>query len=238
MCYETSLTKTSRQIEARYGPMKVPMLYEPWYHVSGFVHPNLFCIPMENPKEIYPMEWGLIAPFGERDVLSFRRKYNTLNAKAETLLTSKMYQVPTRERRCLIIADGFFEPHYKNLKGSATPYYCYLEERKLFTFAGIYNEYKPDYWNVSLITREANSLFAEIHNKKKRMPLVLDPDFEGEWINPDLDDNDIQEVLATSFMREPFKAHPVTRDLYKRDINTNTPRVIEEVEDLGNLFDR
>lgn len=69
------------------------------------------------------------------------------------------------------------------------------------------------------------------------MPLVLDQDFEGEWINPDLNDNDIQEVIATSFIREPFQAHEVTRDLYKRDINTNTPRVIEKVEGTGNLFD-
>jgi putative SOS response-associated peptidase YedK len=63
------------------------------------------------------------------------------------------------------------------------------------------------------------------------MPLVLDPNFEKEWLDPDLNDNCIEEVLATSFMREPFKAHTVTKKIYKRDINTNTPEILEPKDD-------
>lgn len=124
--------------------------------------------------------------------------------------------------------------------GPAIPYYCYLEDRKLFSFAGIYNTFDRDYWTVSLVTREANDFFAEIHNKKKRMPLVLDPNFEGEWLDPDLNDNGIEEVLATSFMREPFKAHPVTRKLYKKDSKTNVAKTLNPINDpegnQGTLF--
>ena len=178
----------------------------------------------------------LVAPWG-KDILKFRKKYNTLNAKAETLLTSNMYSEPTRERRCLILADGFFEPHYEKLSGPSQPYYCYLEERKLFSFAGIYNTYDHHFYTCSLITIEADNFFAEIHNKKKRMPLVLDPNFEGEWLNPDLKDNEIQEVLATGLMRESFKAHQVTRDLYKRGIDTNTLEILKEVGGNPNLFE-
>lgn len=240
MCYETSLTKKLAAIEKHTGAvMRYPEVYEPWYHLSGFSHPNMFCIPMDEPDTILPMEWGLLAPWAD-DILKFRKKYNTLNAKAETLLTSNMYKEASRERRCLILADGFFEPHYEKMSGPATPYYCYLEDRKLFSFAGIYNKYDEDYWTVSLITREANDFFAEIHNKKKRMPLAVDRNFEGEWLDPDLNDNGIEEVLATSFMREPFKAHPVTRDLYKREIDTNTPEFLEPEESIdgeqGRLF--
>lgn len=230
MCYETSLTKTSKQITQHFGAtMKIPELYEPWYHMSGFVHPNLFCIPQENPSEIYPMEWGLIAPWGERDVIAFRKEYNTLNAKAETLLSAKTYREPALNRRCLIISDGFFEPHHE--AGKATPYYCYLEGRKIFTFAGIYNEYKPNYWNCSLITTEANPFFAEIHNKRKRMPLVLDPEMEGEWLRHDLTENGLTELMQHAFIKEEFKAHPVTRDLYKRDIDTNNPDILKMKEE-------
>ncbi len=237
MCYETSLTKKLAPIEKHTGAvMRYPEVYEPWYHLSGFSHPKMFCIPLDEPAVILPMEWGLVAPWGE-DIPKFRKKYNTLNAKAETLLTSKMYSEPVRERRCLILADGFFEPHYEKLGGPSQPYYCYLEERKLFSFAGIYNTNDRDLWTCSIITTEANDFFAEIHNKKKRMPLVLDPDFEGEWLNPDLNDNGIEEVLATSFIIEPFKAHPVTRDLYKRGINTNRPEILEKVGGNPNLFE-
>ena len=69
------------------------------------------------------------------------------------------------------------------------------------------------------------------------MPLVLDPNFEGDWLNPDLNDKGIEEVLATSFMRESFKAHQVTRDLYKRGIDTNTPEILEKVGGKPNLFE-
>jgi hypothetical protein len=48
-------------------------------------------------------------------------------------------------------------------------------------------------------------------------------------LNPNLNDNGIQEILDTGFMREPFKAHPVTKDLYKRGIDTNTPKILENV---------
>ncbi|MBO2543771.1 SOS response-associated peptidase family protein [Salegentibacter sp. BDJ18] len=147
---------------------------------------------MDRPRAILPMEWGLVAPWGETDIIKFRNKYNTLNAKAQTLLTSNMYKEPARER-CLILADGFFEPHYEKISGPAIPYYCYLEDRKLFSFAGIYNTYDRDYWAVSLITREANDFFAEIHNKKKWMPLVVVPNFEGEWLDPDLNDNALKK---------------------------------------------
>jgi len=104
-----------------------------------------------------------------------------------------------------------------------------LEERKLFSFAGIYNTIDRDFYTCSIITSEANDFFAEVHNKKKGMPLVLEPNFEGEWLNPNLNDNGIQEILDTGFMREPFKAHPVTKDLYKRGIDTNTPKILENV---------
>ncbi|MBZ9632190.1 SOS response-associated peptidase [Salegentibacter sp. LM13S] len=232
MCYETSLTKKLRAIEKQTDAiMRYPEVYEPWYHLSGHLHPYMFCIPMNEPDAILAMEWGLV-PKEEIDIEGFRKNYNTLNARGESLLTSKLYREATRERRCLILADGFFEPHYPNdnFKAKAVPKYCYLEGRKLFSFAGIYTEIDDDYWTVSMVTTEANDFFEKIHNKKKRMPLVLDPDFVKEWLDPDLNDSGIKEVLATSFMREPFKAHSVA-NIYKRNINTNTPEILEPVED-------
>lgn len=93
MCYETSLTKKLTPIEKTTdAKLLKPANYEPYYHLSGFTHPNLYCIPLENPSQIYPMEWGLIAPWGENDAPAFRKKYNTLNAKGETLLKSNTYK--------------------------------------------------------------------------------------------------------------------------------------------------
>ncbi|MDT0689362.1 SOS response-associated peptidase [Salegentibacter sp. F188] len=231
MCYETSLTKTTRQIEQRFSStMKVPLLYEPYYHRSAYTYPNLFCIPQEDPSEIFPMEWGLV-PFWVHDLEKHRNsKYKNWNAKKENVFTSKSFKGSIKNKRCLIIADGFFEPHYEPGVKGAIPKYCYLEERKLFTFAGIYTEIDSDYWTVGLITTEANDFFAEIHNRKKRMPLVLDEDFEGEWLNPSLNEKNVQELMDNGFTKEDFFAHTVRRDFYTRDANLNVPGTLEPVD--------
>ena len=122
MCYETSLTKKVEVIEENYeARMFIPELYKPWYNKSGFVNPNMFCIPMEDPQHIYPMEWGLIAPWGDKDIESFRLKYNTLNTKSETALKSPMYKNATRERRCLINSSYNF--HELCTSTSVTTYF-------------------------------------------------------------------------------------------------------------------
>lgn len=229
MCYETSLNKKLKALEKTFdAKLKQETEFEPYYHRSGFTHPKLYCIPIDDPATIYPMEWGLVAPWGTKDLKTFRRKYNTLNAKSESVLKSNMYKNAARERRCLIIVDGFFEPHHENKV--SYPYYCYLEEHKLFTIAGIYNEVEKDWRTVSLLTTEANDFFAKVHNNKKRMPLSIDREYEGSWLDPELKEADLEELMRNCFMKEPFKAHPVTRDLYKRNIDTNNQEILKEVE--------
>lgn len=231
MCYEISLTKTEQQVEDEFdAEMYIQLLYEPIYHVSGFTHPHLMCIPMEEPTNIFPMEWGLVPPSSETDILNFRRKYNTLNAKSETIFESKIYSEPILNKRCLVIADGFYEPNHKN--GVVTPYYCYLEGHKIFTFAGIYSgsDNEEENWTVSILTTKANPFFAKIHNIKKRMPLVLDKEFEKVWLDPSLNEKNLKELMKHGFTKDKFKAHSVTRDLYQKEINTNKRRIIEKVD--------
>ncbi|MBZ9731426.1 SOS response-associated peptidase [Salegentibacter sp. JZCK2] len=238
MCYETSLTKELDFIED-YTDAEILYygIYEPYYHVSGYTHPNLFCLPMEDPSNIYPMEWGLLPHMADLDIITYRKDYNNLIARGETLLQSKLYKEPARQRRCLILADGFFEPHYPNdnFGGKAVPKYCYLEGRKLFCFAGIYNEFDDEYWNVSLVTTDANDFFSKINNKEKRMPLVLDPAFEEEWLRKDLSDKGILDLVKYGFIKDEFKAHSVV-NFYKCDFNTNRPEILEKVEENPNLF--
>lgn len=231
MCYETSLSKPRKKVEERFGAkMKVPLLFEPYYHRSSYTFPNLYCIPQEDPTGIKPMEWGLV-PYWVKDLEKHRNsKYKNWNAKKENVLSSKSFSQSIHNQRCLIIADGFFEPHYESGIKGAIPKFCYLENRKLFTFAGIYTEFELNYLTVSLITTEANDFFAEIHNKKKRMPLVLDEDLEGEWLNPNLKEKNIEDILDNGFTKEKFYAYSVRRDFYTTDEDLNSPKTLEEVE--------
>ena len=237
MCYIASNTKPEKQIIERFeATMLIPELYEPYYFAAGYMYPNLYCIPMDDPQHIYPMEWGLIPKWSENNIEKFRNsKYKTWNAKGEEVFQKKTYQDPAQHRRCLIIADGFFEPHYpdNNFKGKAEPKYCYLPNHQLFAFAGLYNKIgngdidmdgDTDF-SVTLLTTEANDFFKYVHNKKKRMPLVLDPELEGEWLNPNLTQKQIEEFIPHAFINEDFKEHTVP-NFYSQDVDTNSKSVI------------
>lgn len=227
MCFEASLRKKREEIINR---MEIEAMldqeYEPFFHMSGFTHQNLQIITNQNPEVLMPAMWGLVPEWASGNPLDFLKKYNTLNAKSETVFESNTYKESIEDKRCLIVVDGFFEPHHQN--GVSVPYFCYQPSEEysdgsaLFAFAGIYSQLDDATFSCSILTVPANPFFAEIHNRKKRMPLVLDSNYYEDWLD-DLPNSGINEIMATGFTDAPFKAHAVSRDLYKRGIDTNKP---------------
>lgn len=238
MCYSTSLRKTEQQIKDRLrGELGVEfgvnLKYTPYYHLNGFTHGNLYIIKMDEPDYIYPATWGLVPDKGVHNPDVFWKKSNTLNARAESIFEKSSYKESANEKRCLILSDGFYEPHQEN--GVSIPYFCYqpskiFPEGDLFLFAGLYNELDTDLFSATIITTEANDFFAKIHNKKKRMPLVLAYDLYQDWLDKGLNQMQLNELMASGFTNRNFKAHPVSRDLYKKGIDTNKPYIIEPVQ--------
>ncbi|WP_242131339.1 SOS response-associated peptidase [Aestuariivivens marinum] len=243
MCYSTSLRKKREQIEQRLlsnlgATFEYPLEYNPYYHLNGFTHGNLYIIKMDEPESIYPASWGLVPGWGVHDPESFWKKSNTLNARSEGIFEKPSFKDSAEDKRCLILADGFFEPHHEN--GVSIPYFCYqpsieFPEGDLFLFAGLYNELDDELFTTTILTVEANPFFAEIHNKRKRMPLVLADDLYEDWLDDGLNQPQLNELMAYGFTANEFKAHPVTRDLYKKGIDTNTPEFVTPV-DKGTLF--
>ena len=237
MCYETTLTKMKLQIQQYlHKDFSDPDEYEPYFHRSGFTHPKLQIIKMDEPNKIYPATWGFVPTWGMKDISSFYKKYNTLNIRSETLFTG-LSKEAAKDNRCLIIADGFFEPH--KMGGESLPYFCYIpsktfkDGRHLFAFGGIYSEMEADNnsYTCSILTMKANNFFAEVHNLKKRQPLVLDEGLYKEWLNPTLKEENVLELITNE-----FKAHTVSGDLYKRNLDTDKAYIIEEIVPPNLLF--
>lgn len=237
MCYATALRKQREEIEKKLrltlnATFGIEGAYEPYYHLNGFTYGNVQLIKMDTPQTILPATWGLIPDWAKTDPIAFRKKSNTLNARAESIFEKRTYKHSAANKRCLILADGFFEPN--QLNNVATPYFCYqpsteFPDGDLFLFAGLYNELDNDSVSATILTVEANPFFAEVHNKQKRMPLVLNDNYYKDWLSNDLSVNTIKELIDSGFTTKEFKAHPVSRDLYQKDIDTNKPHSIEEV---------
>lgn len=238
MCYSTSLRKQREQIERELAP-QIPATflessnYQPYYHLNGFTYGNLQLIKMDDPTTITTSQWGLVPDWATHNINAYRKKSNTLNARSETIFEKNSFKDSAHNKRCLILADGFFEPHHEN--GQVIPHFCYQPTEQnpngaLFLFAGLYNTLDDQNFTATILTTEANDFFAEVHNKKKRMPLILDPFYIEDWLDDGISSQEINELMAVGFTKKSFNAHPVSRDFYKKGINTNKPYIIEPIQ--------
>lgn len=235
MCYSTALRKQREKIEQRLikqipAKFKEETTFEPYFHLNGFTHGNLQIITMNNPELIVDAEWGLIPSWSTHNPEGFRKKSNTLNARSESIFEKASFSESAESKRCLILSDGFFEPHHEN--GQAIPYFCYqpseeFPEGDIFLFAGLYTELDSNTLTTTILTTEANPFFMEVHNKGKRMPLILDNNYYEDWLDQGMTNQQINEIMAIGLDKTEFKAHPISRDFYKKGIDTNKPYIIK-----------
>ena len=239
MCFHVSNTKSAKQNEERFdATFDTPEVYEPYYHLAGYDKRNIYIIKQDEYYDIVPAYWKLLPEYWN---ISERLKFKgaTWNARAESIFETSSYKDVIKDQRCLILADGFYEPHKAG--GKSIPHYIRYKDKGLFAFAGVYTELYDGLYTCSIVTVEANTFFSSIHNVKKkgtyRMPLVLDEKDEIEWINPDLKEGDIRELLYT-FTSKEFEAYPVSIDINYGDRKKNRPDILNPVhyDELNTLF--
>ena len=182
--------------------------------------------------DIVQMEWGMIAPFvpNREEANIFKRKFTTLNAKAENLFTNEqgkrsMWASAIKKGRCLILSTGFFEWRHIHRTHAKTglplksadkyPYHINVINAPYFFMAGIYQDWTDRETGevietVALITTKANSVMAQVHNSKMRMPTILNDDLAYEWIMSDLSDERIMQIASTQLPSEEMVVHTIS----------------------------
>jgi len=231
MCFNISINKLKDYLETRFNAKFVePDLFKPIYHVSAFSKPLFPIITNESPQQIQFFQWGLI-PFWVKDENAANNiRLKTFNAKAETIHEKPSFKSSIKNKRCLVLVDGFYE--WQEVKGNKFPYYIRLINTEAFALAGIWdtwvNQETGELKNTfSIITTRANPLLAKIHNTKKRMPVILKPDDEQRWLNCKLDITEIDSMLA-SYDETSLEAYTVSKLISTKGRDTNVPEVMEK----------
>ncbi len=229
MCFSVNVNLVKEELEDRYGinfPDKYR--YEPSYYYHAFGLPVIPAVCSESPDTVRFLKWGLIPSWIKNTDDAEAIRFKTFNARAESVQSKSSFSSSFRSKRCLIPVRGFYEwQHVGNIK---IPWYVYHAEDEIFTIAGLYSDWIPPGYSeplstFTLITTDANELMAEVHNSKKRMPVILSRNDEKKWIDMALPPADASGMLKP-YSSDLLRAHTISPLVNSRTANKNTPEVI------------
>jgi putative SOS response-associated peptidase YedK len=236
MCYSNSSTSTNVQLAERYKKqVPINLVAGPVFYAQGFSFPNWRIITAD--AEIQSMNWGLI-PSWFKGADTNEIASMTLNAKVETVHEKASFKHLIDTKRCIIPSTGFFE--WKTIGKEKVPYFIFPRNDTVFSMAGIYDTWvDPSSGSIhntfSMITCTANDLMAEIHNTKKRMPVILGKDQEESWLQGNLNSKELELPFPDKFI----KAHQINKKVINSK-QANVPEVLlpfdNQVYEQGSLF--
>jgi putative SOS response-associated peptidase YedK len=152
------------------------------------------------------VRWGLI-PFWARDAKIGNKM---INARGETLGEKPSYKDALKRKRCLVLADGFYE--WREGPLGKTPIYIHRKDGQPFAFAGLWDEWtRGEHGPVrscTIITTSANALMKPIHD---RMPVILKPEDYETWLDPKPREIPDALALVKPYEGEDFEAYEVSR---------------------------
>ncbi|MGD9124593.1 MAG: SOS response-associated peptidase [Desulfarculaceae bacterium] len=178
------------------------------------------------------MRWGLV-PHWAQDVAV---GYKNINARAESAAEKPMFKGLLRQSRCLILADGFFEWPSQGKGQTKAPMRFLLADEVPFAFAGLWDTWTDpegaSLHTFTIITTQANDLIRPLH---QRMPVILKPEDEGAWLDPELTDPGRLTSLLRPYPAGLMKGYGVSPLV--NSVKNDSPQMIEPWEPPPGLFD-
>jgi putative SOS response-associated peptidase YedK len=173
----------------------------------------------DGERRLEMLRWGLIPSWADDPGIGSRM----INARSETVPEKPSFRRAFRERRCLILADGFYE--WKRTNDGKQPYYIRMEGGRPFAFAGLWESWRggrEEIRSCTILTTEANDRVSNIHH---RMPVILAPEDHELWLDPDVREADLLLPLLAPYPDDVMEAYPVSR-FVNRPTNDD-PRCVE-----------
>ncbi|MGG4268493.1 SOS response-associated peptidase [Peribacillus simplex] len=222
MCGRFTLFTDIEEIKDRFD---IQASFDEEYQFSYNIAPSHSVLAVINDgarNRLGYLRWGLI-PFWAKDA---KVGYKMINARAESIAEKASFKNAYKMNRCLIIADSFYE--WKKEPERKIPMRIKLKNHAPFGMAGIWESWKsPEGINIyscSVITTVPNELMTSIHD---RMPVILKPEDEKDWLNPSINDPAYLQQYLKSFDSEQMEAFEVSTDV--NSTKNNSPSLIQQI---------
>jgi putative SOS response-associated peptidase YedK len=218
MCGRFVQFSSLRTLEAHFpidsiaGDVRASYNVAPTQQVLAIIH--------QDGRRLEKLRWGLV-PSWAKDLSGASR---LINARAETAAQKPSFRAAFKRRRCLIMADGFYE--WQGQKGSKQPYFFALPSKRPFAFGGLWETWKsknaadddPAYKSCTILTTAASKSMQDIHH---RMPVILQPEAYDDWLDPEIHDADRLAVMLQNHLVREMQHYPVSK-LVNR-VQNNSP---------------
>ncbi|NJS09543.1 MAG: SOS response-associated peptidase [Microcoleus sp. CSU_2_2] len=223
MCGRFTLNTSAKIIAEFFKLSEVPDI-KPRYNIAPTQSVATVTVDGEKMQRQFQfMRWGLI-PSWAKDL---KIGSHTINARSETVAEKPAFRSAIKHRRCLIIADGFYEWQPQGKKKQ--PYYFQMANNEPFAIAGLWENWRsPEGENIvscSIITTAANETVQPVHD---RMPVILPSGDWEQWLDPSI--NNSQQVLP---LLKPYDPAAMKANAVSAIVNNPTresPECIQAIE--------
>jgi putative SOS response-associated peptidase YedK len=188
----------------------------------------ILAVANDKPDEFTHFAWGLVPSWAKDPSVG----YKMINARAETIAEKPAFRNALKRRRCLVIADGFYEwkKEGSGKKPVKTPMLIQMKDRKPFAFAGLWETWHDrsgtgsEVRSCTLITTEPNDLMKDIHD---RMPVIVPPERYRDWLAAGEMEADRAREMLSPYRAEEMEARAVST--YVNSAKNEGEKCIESV---------
>ena len=218
MCGRYTLTSDLRQLALRFEFDAEDLALAPSYNVAP-TQQVLTVVGAETARRAGFMRWGLIPHWAKNASIGARM----INARGETVAEKPSFRTSLRRRRCLVLADGFYE--WRKVPGGKRPMRIVLRSREPFAFAGLWSTWRDGdgvtVASCAIITTEPNDLMRPIHD---RMPVILPRDAEELWLDASVEEPEPLVSLLRPYAPDEMEAYEVST--FVNSPRNNAPEAI------------
>ncbi|HUE72423.1 MAG TPA: SOS response-associated peptidase [Pirellulaceae bacterium] len=172
----TPMTVLAQRFLFDLGPLATEA-FPPRYNIAPTQSIPAVRLDAGGKRQLAMLHWGLIPSWAKDKKIA----YSTINARSDTVATKPAFRSAYKKRRCLVLADGYYE--WQKEGKAKLPWLYEVDGGKPFAFAGLWELWQPDgseaLESCTILTTDANELASQVHD---RMPAILDSADYDAWL--------------------------------------------------------